>query len=88
MQTEAELQVRQWWEQAAQDPLETKKVTAQLVQAEAEVQARQLLEQAVHAVPLSKKPWWHLQVIPSNICPVFGQLVGAMQLALLVPMVK
>ena len=54
MQTEAEVQVWQFVEQAAHAPPETKKVFEQEVQALAEVQVRQLDEQTWQAVPLSK----------------------------------
>lgn len=46
VQTDAEVQVRQFSEQAMQAPLDKKYLEAQVVQAELEVQARQLEEQA------------------------------------------
>lgn len=78
VQTVDELQVRQLSEQAEQAPLDKKYLEAQEVQAELEVQVRQLAEQDWQAVPLSKEPSWHLQVVPSKICKVLGQDVGAM----------
>lgn len=79
VQTEAEVQVRQFSEQATQAPLNKKYLEAQEVQAELDEQARQFAEQAWQAVPLSKKPSLHLQVVPSKIWPDLGQDVGGVQ---------
>ena len=82
------MQLRQLLEQAEHIPPETKKPKSQLLQLTADEQLRQFVEQAAQETPLLKNLEGQLQVVPSKVCPLMGQVEGGVQLAPPVARVK